>query len=71
MLKAMTLNGALWRYLKRCFGSWNCLENVESKEAKWCVLTLFEMLFWKLELSDVFILFINLLLKSDFPLQIM
>ena len=29
-------------YLKRWFGSWNCLENVETKEAKWCIRTLFE-----------------------------
>ena len=31
-------NGAFWCYLKQCFGSWNCLENFESKEAKWCIL---------------------------------
>ena len=24
--KSMTLNGALLRYLKRCFGSWDCRE---------------------------------------------
>ena len=29
-------------YLKWCFGSWNCLENLETKEAKWCIQTLFE-----------------------------
>jgi len=34
MLKARGINGAFWRYLKRCFGSGNCLENVESKKAK-------------------------------------
>jgi len=49
-LKARKLNGAFWRYLKRCFGSWNCLEIIESKEAKWCILALFETVFWKLEL---------------------
>ena len=32
-VKARKLNGALWCCMKRCFGSWNCLENVESKEA--------------------------------------
>jgi len=51
MLKAMTLNGAFWCYLKRWFGSWNCcLEHFESKEAKWCIVALFEKVFWKLEL---------------------
>ena len=50
MLKPRKLNGALWRYLKRYFGSYNCIENVETKEAKWCILVLFETVFWKLEL---------------------
>jgi len=50
ILKARKLNGAFWRYLKRCFGSWNCLENFETKEAKWYILALFETVFWKLEL---------------------
>ena len=49
-VKARKLNGAFWCCLKWCFGSWNCLENVESKEAKWCIQTLFETVFWKLEL---------------------
>ena len=35
MLKARKLNGAFWNFLKRFFGSLNCLENVETKEAKW------------------------------------
>ena len=35
------LNGAFWCYLKRCFGSWNCWENIETKEAKWCIRTTF------------------------------
>ena len=35
ILKARKLNGAFWRYFKRCFGSWNCLENFETTEAKW------------------------------------
>ena len=50
MLKPRKLNGALWRYLKRCFGSQNCIENVETKEAKWCIMALFETVFLKLEL---------------------
>ena len=45
----MKLNCAFWRYLNRCFGSWNCLENVESKEAKRYILALFVTVFWKLE----------------------
>ena len=53
-LKARTQNGAFWRYLKRCFGSWNCWEKCESKEAKWCILVLFEAVFWKLELFRIF-----------------
>ena len=28
------------------------LDNVESKDAKWCILTQFETMFWKLELLD-------------------
>ena len=36
---------AFWCYLKRCFGSWNCLENFECKEASWCIQTLFETIF--------------------------
>ena len=41
-MKGRKLNGALWRFLKQCFGSRNALENVETKEAKWCIRTLFE-----------------------------
>ena len=41
-MKARKLNGAFWCCLKWCFGSWNCLENFENKEAKWCIQTLFE-----------------------------
>ena len=29
ILKAKMQNCAFWCYLKRCFGSWNCLENVD------------------------------------------
>ena len=32
MWKAWKLNDAFWRYSKRCFGSWNCLENVEVRK---------------------------------------
>jgi len=35
-------------------GSWNCWENFESTEAKWCILGLFETVFWKLELLRKF-----------------
>ena len=41
-MKARKLNGAFWRNLKRYFGSWKCLENVETKEAKWCIRKLFK-----------------------------
>jgi len=45
-LKERRKDGALWCYLKWCFGSWNCLEKIESiKEAKWCILALFETVF--------------------------
>ena len=54
ILKAWTQNSAFWRYLKLYFGSWNCWENVESKEAKWCILTLFETMFWKFEMLRIF-----------------
>jgi len=54
VLKARKQNGAFWRYLKRCFGSWNCWEKCESKEAKWCILAIFETVFWKLELFRTF-----------------
>ena len=33
ILKARTLNGAFWHYLKRCFGSWNCWEFFENEVA--------------------------------------
>ena len=39
ILKAMYLNCAFWRYWIRYFG---LKENFESKEAKWCIRTLFE-----------------------------
>jgi len=42
ILKARTQNGAFWRYLKQILGSWNCLEHFETKEAKWCIRTLFK-----------------------------
>jgi len=34
MLKARTLNGALWRI-------WNCRENFENKKSKGCILMVF------------------------------
>ena len=48
--KTRLLNGAFCRNMKRSFGSWNCWENFEIKEAKRCILTLFETMFCKLEL---------------------
>ena len=33
---------AFWCNLNRCFGSWNCWEIFEIKDAKRCILTLFE-----------------------------
>ena len=30
-LKSRALNGAFWRYLKRCFGSWNCWGKMKSR----------------------------------------
>ena len=35
-----TLIGALYRYLKRCFGCWDCKETIAIKEANWYILTL-------------------------------
>ena len=32
-LKSRTLNGAFIRYLRRCFGSWDCGEPFENKDA--------------------------------------
>ena len=32
ILKTRKLDGAFWRYSKRCFGSWNSLENVEARK---------------------------------------
>jgi len=37
-LKAMNLNGAFFRYFIRYL---TCREKIESKESKWCILTLF------------------------------
>ena len=33
------------------FGSWNCGETFENKDAKWCFLAVFETILWKLELQ--------------------
>ena len=42
MFKPRMLNGAFWLNLNRWFGSWNCQESFESKDAKWCIHTLLE-----------------------------
>ena len=47
-LKARRRNSVFWRSLKRCFVSWNCLKKAKSKEAKCCILTLFEELLGEL-----------------------
>ena len=56
-VETKTLNGAFWRKLKRFFRNWNCWENdgnswdnCKTKVAKWCCMTLFETMFWKLEM---------------------
>ena len=33
MLKSRTRNGAFLRYLKQCFGSWDCGKTFENKDA--------------------------------------
>ena len=55
ILEARTQNGALWRFLKQCLRSRNCLENFKSKDAKWCMLVLFETMFLKLEMLRFFL----------------
>ena len=47
ILKTRKLDGAFWRYSKRCFGSWNCWEKFESTEAKWCIRVLFKECGWR------------------------
>ena len=54
ILKAKTQNGALCLYLKRFLGSWNTWEHFEIKDDVWCILTLFEMMFLKLEMLRKF-----------------
>jgi len=41
-MMSIVIHTYTYSYLKRCFGSWNCLENVVTKEAKWCIRTLIE-----------------------------
>ena len=36
--------------MKQRFGRWNCSENFEIMDDRWCILTLFETRVWKLEL---------------------
>ena len=54
-LKSRTLNGAFLRFLKQCFGSWDCGETFGNKDADWYFLAVFktillEWCFWKFEL---------------------
>jgi len=44
MLYSRTRNGAHWRYLKK-IGSWSSAETFGSKDANWCIQTVFEMMF--------------------------
>ena len=53
-LKSKTIYGIFCRYLKLCSWSWNCWENFKSKDAKWCILVLFETIFRKFELLRKF-----------------
>ena len=43
------LISAFYRNLKRCYERWNYWETCEIKDAKRCIMTLFETMFWKLE----------------------
>ena len=54
ILKSRTLNGAFLRYLKRCFGSWDCGETFENKDANWWFLAVLKTILWKLELRRNF-----------------
>ena len=47
-LKIRTLIGAFYWYLKRFFGSWNCTETFEIKDANWCILMLLIRCFRKI-----------------------
>ena len=38
ILKSRTLNGTFLRYLKRCFGGWDCGETFRNKDANWYFL---------------------------------
>jgi len=53
-LKSSTLNGAFLRYLKQCFGSWDCGETFDNKDANWYFLAVFKTILWKLELRRNF-----------------
>ena len=42
LLKSRTLNGAFLRFLKQCFGSWDCGETFGNKDANWYFLAVFK-----------------------------
>ena len=48
ILKSWTIDDTFWRYFKRCTWSLSWLERIKNKEAKWCILALFETMFCKL-----------------------
>ena len=54
MLKAMAIDGAFWRYKKIFFWSCNTWEHINVKGDVWCILTLLETMFFKLELMRKF-----------------
>ena len=54
-LKRCIVSWKCWENVKskgeqRCFGSWNWSEIVEVMDDRWCILTLFETMFWNLGL---------------------
>mgnify|MGYP007091393975 CR=1 FL=1 len=50
MLKAKKIDNTFWHYLKCYCLSRRCWEKIEIKDDRWCILTLFETMFFKLEL---------------------
>ena len=59
-----THTGAFWGNLKRCFGSWNCGETFENKDASWWFLVVFETTVLKLELLRNFLKRCRLIVHS-------
>ena len=53
ILKPRTLTGAFLRYLKQCFGSWDCVETFGNKDANLYFLAVFKTILWKLEKLEI------------------